>query len=232
MPVVLISFLFLLVIAFFVFTQKADGRRKLHSRRLIIFGCIIAGIVAVNFADYAVKVLLPGENSRIVYVQEYLNNRYDHNFVYAESLGKNEKGQYIYVFTTNDEREINFEARYWIGPVYLPWGNVPFTRTKHVGDNLGDAVVDYVVTNSPYARYEISDVSFGTLEEYANNLTLLRGYTKEALDEFSIALGGDTTITVVFGDKECEIQFDPRTGRYTWESIRRDMDEAGWFDSD
>lgn len=163
---------------------------------------VIAIILITVIALYNVKYL--GEKHIIAHVKKMLYVRYDRDFEYIKSLGRNGK-KYVYLFTTKDERKINFEVEYWIGALSTPWGGQPLIQTRHVVDNFPKAISAYTVAKSIYSRYDITDIP---VKEASENISLLIKNAQGYLNEYGASYQRpDLDIMIVFKGREYPMTF-------------------------
>jgi hypothetical protein len=144
------------------------------------------------------------EDRRISYIKERLYITYKQDFDYVESLGRDGKTS-IYLFTTIDEKKIDYKVKYWIGAMSTPWGDQPLIQTRHVVNELPQAINDYVVKNSNYARYDITGIS---LDEVAANISSTLDVAQNLLNEYGLTYRNpDLNIILVYTGKEYETAF-------------------------
>lgn len=173
-------------------------KNKLRILIPIILVCLVIVFIVV-------RTFYPSEERTIAYIQERLYIVYGQNFECVQSLGKVDGKKSVYVFKPNDERGICFEVRYWIGAMDTPWGEQWLVQTRHVVDEFPEAVVDYVVSQSPYSRYDITDVP---LDEVVANILSLETSAENLLTEYGAnRIIPHMDITIVYNSKEYEMIF-------------------------
>lgn len=141
--------------------------------------------------------ILTSARYSIPYIQKSLHTKYKHGFQYIEQLQSNKPGQYYYLFATEDEKKLHFKVAYWIGPVRNPLGGeFPLIRSRHVRDEFPDAIAEYVINQSPYREYDITDVP---MEEVVQNIQKLVSEIDKELDEYDLGYAAyDAEICIVY----------------------------------
>lgn len=149
------------------------------------------------------------DNRTISYVDKYLNTRYHKEFVFIKTLDNSDSNKSRYLYCTNDDNKINFDVTYWYGPIYTPWGNFPLIWSKHVLDNLPDAIKEHVIKQK--SSISTIDMSYITLDEATENIYSLLLEIDKELKEYNISWVRSTAeITIINKGKEYKIKFSMR----------------------
>lgn len=158
---------------------------------------VIVFLVIINMDE--------NEKHTISYIQNYLYNKYDLNFDYVKRLETNKTKKSAYIFSTTDERRLCFKVEYWKGAMITPWGKQPLIQTRHVVDEFPKAIRKYVVSQSPYSKYDITEVP---IDEVAKNIVSVVADTDKILNEYGASWESpNVDIIIVYKGKEYQITF-------------------------
>ncbi len=182
-------------------------------RKWIILTAIVLVVICIAGVN-----IYRSEKHTIAYIQNQLHNRYDLNFEFVKSLEAEEENRSFYLFSTTDENRLSFKVKYWIGAMATPWGEQPLIQTRHVVDEFPKAVREYVVSQSPYATYDITNIP---IEEAAKSIISLIEDTKKALNNYGIGWEShDVDITIIYNGKAYDMTFGTKSESIIGDSIR------------
>jgi hypothetical protein len=108
-------------------------------------------------------------DTRIEYIENYLNNNYECAFICLDDTPKVIDGEYEYQFMTNDENEIVVTVKYWNGALYTPWGDFPLIRERHIVENFEEEIINYIIENSEFQGYKY-DMTNRSIDETVEKL--------------------------------------------------------------
>lgn len=151
-----------------------------------------------------------GEEEWTKGAQDYLSQRYICDFQLLES--REEEGVTVFTYQTQDELELVFEVRCWMGGLDTPWGEFPLIPQRKYAENFIQCLDRRIIGEAPV------DVSGYSLDEMVE----LFQHTWERLKETYGQYGADW-VTPNF---EMEVCFERTTAsiRYMGQdaSILRD----------
>ena len=151
----------------------------------------------------------------------WANERLDHYYADMERTlegSRIENDVYIFTFVTDDERQIEFEARCWIGKYSTPWGYISFLKQKYFSDdfieNLTEEIcdgltVDFTGCSTDEMIQWFKDTSQSISDVYAE-------YGEEyAVPEF--------TVVVTYEDRSAEIVYSSQSDYYLEEALKEKL---------
>jgi hypothetical protein len=183
---------------------KVKNNKKKKITAILIILCILSSTLILYKlypnTDYV-------NNKRIQYITSYLNNRYECTFTCIDDTPIVIDGDIEYQFKTNDNNEIVFTVKYWIGALYTPWGDFPLIRVTHIVENFDEEIANYVIENSEFQNYQY-DITNQSIDETIQKLYNILEEIDVVLVDYGIIYGEpDITLQLIDNDEKMEITY-------------------------
>ena len=182
-------------------------------RIAFLFAAVCAACCALSGCNSGVF-----EEARML---KWANERLDHYYAGMERTlegSRIEDDIYIFTFVTDDERQIEFEAKCWYGAYSTPWGSISFIKEKKFSENFIEKLTEYLCEGitADFTGYEIDEM----IQWFKDTSQSISGVYAEYGDEYTVP---EFTVVVTYEGRSAEIAYSSQSDHYLEEALKEKL---------